>query len=59
MLRRGLEAGDADEDECAVIEAHIRTGRPRGAGSFVKSLEARTGRSPERGKPRHRPKVVN
>jgi REP-associated tyrosine transposase len=57
MLRRGLEAGDTDEG--AAIEAHIRTGRPRGVDSFIEALEARTGRNLRRGKPGPKPKAGN
>jgi putative transposase len=59
MLRRGLEAGDTDEEDGAAIEAHIRTGRRRGAGGFVDSLEARAGRSLKRGKPGPKPRAAN
>lgn len=58
MLRPGLEAGDTGEDESAAIEAHIRTGRPRGADSFVESLEARTGRVLKRGRPGPKPRTA-
>ena len=56
MLRDGLEAGDVEDEEIAAIEAHVRTGRPRGGESFVSALETRTGRSLKRRKPGPRPK---
>jgi len=58
MLARGLEAGN-DEPERAAIEAHIRTGRPRGGEAFVAALERRTGRSLRRRKPGPKPKRGN
>ena len=56
MLRHGLEAGDLAEEEIAAIEAHARTGRPRGGIAFITALEARTGRSLKRRKPGRKPK---
>ena len=58
MLRHGLEAGDLGEEELASIEAHMRTGRPRGSGSFIGALEAKTGRALKRRKPGPKPKVT-
>jgi putative transposase len=58
MLRHGLEAGDMSEEEAAAIEAHIRTGRPRGSEAFVDALEARTGRALKRRKPGPKPKIA-
>jgi putative transposase len=57
MLRHGLEADDMTDDEAAAIEAHIRTGRPRGGEGFVETLEARTGRALKRRKPGPKPKA--
>lgn len=51
MLKRGLEAGDLDPEDEAAIEANVRTGRPWGDTTFVKQLEARTGRTLARRKP--------
>ena len=51
MLSQGLEAGDLDEGEAAAIEAHSRTGRPRGSDGFLAMLEAKTGRALRRRKP--------
>src|SRR3954462_3918980 len=45
MLRQGLEAGDIGDEEIEAIEAHARTGRPRGGEAFVAALERQTGRS--------------
>ena len=59
MLRRGLEAGDLAEDERAAIEAHARTGRPRGGAGFIEALEAGTGRILRRRKPGPRPRSGN
>ena len=59
MLRHGLEAGDLDEADAAAIEAHIRTGRPRGSEAFVEALEAKTGRALKRRKPGPKPKAGN
>lgn len=56
MLLHGLEAGDLDDGEIAAIEAHVRTGRPRGGDAFVSELEAQTGRSLKRRKPGRKPK---
>jgi putative transposase len=56
MLLHGLEAGDLDDDEIAAIEAHVRTGRPRGGDAFVARLEAETGRNLKRRKPGPKPK---
>jgi len=56
MLRRGLEAGDLADEEAHAIEAHMRTGRPRGSEAFVGALEARTGRALKRRKPGPKPK---
>jgi putative transposase len=53
MLRDGLEAGGEPDD--AAIEAHVRTGRPRGDVDFVAALEVRTGRPLRRGKPGRKP----
>ena len=57
MLRHGLEAGDLDEAEVAAIEAHMRTGRPRGSEAFVGALETRTGRALKRRKPGPKPRA--
>ena len=51
-----LEAGDLADEETAPIEAHARTGRPRGSEAFVTMLEAQTGRRLKRRKPGPRPK---
>jgi putative transposase len=59
MLRHGLEAGDLEDEEIAAIEAHARTGRPRGNEAFVAALEARTGRGLKRRKPGPKPKHPN
>lgn len=59
MLRHGLEAGDMDESEVAAIEAHMRTGRPRGSEAFVDRLETKTGRALKRRKPGPTPKAGN
>jgi putative transposase len=56
MLRHGLEAGDLSDDEVEMIEAHVRTGRPRGGDAFVAAIEAQTGRSLKRRKPGPKPK---
>jgi putative transposase len=56
MLRQGLEAGDLSEAEAAAIEAHSRTGRPRGREAFVAGLEALTGRTLKRRKPGPKPR---
>ena len=55
MLRHGLEAGDLSDDEVVAIEAHMRTGRPRGSEAFIGALEARTGRTLKRRKPGPKP----
>jgi len=55
MLARGLKAGDGGDAESAAIEAHIRTGRPRGGEAFVAALEARTGRALRKRRPGPRP----
>ena len=57
MLRHGLEAADLDEAEVAAIEAHMRTGRPRGDEAFVEALETRTGRALKRRKPGPKPRT--
>jgi putative transposase len=57
MLRDGLEAGDLPPGEEAAIEAHIRTGRPRGSEAFIGALEALTGRALKRRKPGRKPKA--
>jgi putative transposase len=56
MLVHGLEAGDMSEAEAAAIEAHIRTGRPRGGEAFVAALEARTGRPLRKRRPGPKPR---
>lgn len=56
MLRGGLEMGDLAEAELAAIEAHVRTGRPRGGLDFIEALEERTGRILKRLKPGPKPK---
>jgi putative transposase len=56
MLLHGLEAGDQEDEEIKAIEAHARTGRPRGGEAFVSALDARTGRRLKRGKPGRKPK---
>ena len=56
MLRQGLESGDLDPAADAAIEAHQRTGRPWGDASFVKRLEATTGRALARRKPGPKPR---
>ena len=56
MLRHGLEAGDLSEEQVAAIEAHMRTGRPRGSEAFVGALETATGRPLKRRKPGPKPK---
>ena len=56
MLAHGLEAGDMGDAEAAAIEAHIRTGRPRGGDAFVEALERRTGRPLKRRKPGPKPR---
>jgi REP-associated tyrosine transposase len=58
MLRDGLEAGDREEEEAAAIEAHIRTGRPRGSEAFIAALEAKTGRALKRGRPGPKPRAA-
>ena len=58
MLRHGLEAGDLGEEEVAAIEAHMRTGRPRGSEAFIGALETRTGRPLKRRKPGPKPKLA-
>lgn len=58
MLSHGLEAGDMDDAEAAAIEAHIRTGRPRGGEAFVEALERTTGRALKRRKPGPKPRIV-
>jgi putative transposase len=58
MLGRGLEAGDMDEKDVLAIEAHMRTGRPRGGEAFIEALEARSGRPLKRRKPGPKPKAV-
>ena len=58
MLRHGLEAGDLEDEEIAAIEAHARTGRPRGGEAFLSALETQTGRSLRRRKPGPRPKAM-
>lgn len=58
MLAHGLEAGDMDDAEAAAIEAHIRTGRPRGGEAFVEALERQTGRTLKRRKPGPKPRNV-
>ena len=57
MLLQGLEAGDLGGEEIHAIEAHVRTGRPRGGDAFVGALEARTGRSLKRRKPGRKQKA--
>ena len=47
-----------DDAEAAAIEAHIRTGRPRGGEAFVEALERRTGRTLKRRKPGPKPRNV-
>ena len=58
LLRHGLELGDLADQEIAAIEAHVRTGRPRGGEAFMTSLEAITGRSLKRRKPGRKPKSL-
>lgn len=58
MLVHGLEAGDLADEEIDAIEAHVRTGRPRGGEAFLTALEAQTGRSLKRRKPGPKPKGV-
>lgn len=45
MLTRGLAAGDVEDEDAQAIEAHARTGRPRGGDAFVEAVEAATGRT--------------
>jgi putative transposase len=59
MLRHGLEAGDLDDEDAAAIEAHIRTGRPRGDAAFIAALEEWSGRDLRRRKPGPKPKGGN
>jgi len=56
MLRHGLESGDLPDDEVEVIEAHVRTGRPRGGDAFLAALETETGRRLKRRKPGPKPR---
>ncbi len=56
MLAHGLEAGDLSEAEAAAIEAHVRTGRPRGGEAFLAALEARTGRALKKRRPGPKPR---
>jgi putative transposase len=58
MLRHGAEAGDADADAEAVIEACMRTGRPFGDAAFVERLEAASGRVLNRQKPGPKPRPI-
>jgi putative transposase len=58
MLRQGPEAGDLTDDEAKAIEAHVRTGRPRGGDAFVAAIETQTGRTLRRRKPGPKPKHV-
>ena len=59
MLHMGLEAGDLEESAVTAIEAHVRTGRPRGSDAFLRALEERTGRTLRRRKPGPKPKAGN
>jgi len=56
MLSKGLAAGDLPPKTEAEIEAHQRTGRPRGGGAFVASLERQTGLALARRKPGPKPR---
>ncbi len=56
MLASGLEAGGLTPEEVAGIEAHGRTGRPRGGDAFIETLETKTGRPLKRRKPGPKPK---
>ena len=56
--RAFLQGGLTDE-ELRRIEAHGRTGRPLGDGTFVADLEQRLGRILARGKPGPRPSFPN
>ncbi|MDA0339054.1 MAG: transposase [Proteobacteria bacterium] len=51
MLEKGLAAGDLSDDQLAAIDAHTRTGRPRGSDAFVTRLEKQTGRGLKKRKP--------
>jgi putative transposase len=59
MLRDGLAAGNLPVEAEDAIEAHQRTGRPWGDGSFIASLEQATGRTLARRKPGRKPRAAD
>jgi putative transposase len=51
MLRDGWSAREESDEVVASIEAHIRSGRPKGGVPFLAGLEASTGRTFQKSKP--------